>query len=110
MHPPLDRPHPDCQDIVLALKRCHAENSKFLFWRCNETKFRLDSCFKTEKDRMLKEMTKNFAHDRGKEDGLIMEALGQTESFQDYLAKDKGLARAQQEKAESKSAPPQYSK
>ena len=99
MHPPLDRPHPDCQDVVLALKNCHAENSKLLFWKCNEAKYKLDACFKLEKARMLKELTQDFAQDRSKEDGLIKEALGQQMSFQEYLAKDKGYAKARQDKA-----------
>jgi len=99
MHPPLDRPHPECQDVVQALKKCHANNSKVFFWRCDDAKTNLDKCFREEKKHMLDEMNKNFAQDRSNEDVLIMEALGQKVSFQEYLEKDKGYAKAQQENA-----------
>ncbi len=32
MHPPLDRPHPDCQEAIDSLRHCHATNSKLKFW------------------------------------------------------------------------------
>ena len=99
MHPPLDRPHPDCHGVIQELKRCHAENSKIFFWRCNDAKANLDACFKKEKERMLKELTKNFEQDRMGEDQLMTEALGQTMSFEDYLNKDKGYIKAQQDRA-----------
>lgn len=42
MHPPLHRPHPDCQDIITKLIACHEENkvSKF-FGVCNDVKAEL---------------------------------------------------------------------
>lgn len=97
MHPPLERPHPDCQGVIDALNKCHAENSKVLFWRCNKAKFELDKCFKVEKQRMLKEMTKDYEQVRTKEDDLIKEALGQTMSFQEYLEKDKNYNKVRKE-------------
>jgi COX assembly mitochondrial protein 2 len=103
MHPPLDRPHPDCQGVIEELNRCHAQNSKVLFWRCNNAKAELDKCFKLEKERMLKELTKDFDQTRSKEDGMMMEALGQKMSFQEYLEKDKGYAKARQQRAENRS-------
>ena len=50
MHPPLSRPHPSCQDVIVALKLCHEENSfqKF-FGVCNVQKKALDVCFLQEK-------------------------------------------------------------
>lgn len=101
MHPPLDRPHPDCEDVVQGMKRCHAENSKVFFWRCNDAKAALDKCFKKEKERMLNELTKDFQQERLNEDKLITEALGQQVSFEDYLNKDKGYQKARQDKAVS---------
>ena len=51
MHPPLFRPHPNCEDIVKALVACHEENKwgKFL-GSCNDVKAQLDACFKSEKE------------------------------------------------------------
>jgi len=56
MHPPLHRPHPDCQEIITKLIACHEENkvSKF-FGVCNDLKAELDWCFKLEKDVVRKE-------------------------------------------------------
>ena len=101
MHPPLDRPHPDCQGVIDALKKCHNENSKVFFWRCNKAKYALDNCFKLEKQRMLKEMTKDFEQSRSKEDSLLKEALGQSMSFQEYLEKDKNYAKVRKENSSS---------
>ena len=102
MHPPLDRPHPDCQDAIEALRKCHSENSKVFFWRCNKFKYELDNCFKLEKQRMLKELTKDFEQARAKEDDLMKEALGQTMSFQEYLAKDKNYNKVRQEQSSNR--------
>jgi COX assembly mitochondrial protein 2 len=103
MHPPLDRPHPDCQEVIEALHRCHAQNSKVFFWRCNDAKAELDKCLKVEKQRMLKELTKDFGKTRSKEDGMMTEALGQKMSFEEYLERDKGYSKAKQQRAESTS-------
>mmetsp|Transcript_13785 Transcript_13785/g.22813 ORF Transcript_13785/g.22813 Transcript_13785/m.22813 type:complete len:80 (+) Transcript_13785:86-325(+) len=55
MHPPLFRPHPDCQQFVQALTQCHEDNTftKF-FGACNGEKKALDLCFKLEKERIAK--------------------------------------------------------
>lgn len=98
MHPPLDRPHPDCQEVIDALKKCHAEKSSLMFWACNEAKRNLDNCFKLEKQRLLKELTKDFDEDRRREDNLMKEALGQTMSFEEYLARDKNYQKARTDK------------
>lgn len=51
MHPPLHRPHPECQEVVELLVKCH-ENMKLMkfFGACNDIKAELDLCFKKEKD------------------------------------------------------------
>lgn len=51
MHPPLDRPHPDCQEAIQNLKDCHEEHkfAKF-FGKCNQFKADLDKCFRQEKE------------------------------------------------------------
>ena len=51
MHPPLDRPHPDCQSEINDLHHCHATTSKLKFWGCNEIKYTLDRCLREEKVR-----------------------------------------------------------
>ena len=50
MHPPLFKPHPDCEKLVESLVECHKENpyKKFL-GACNEVKFTMDECFKVTK-------------------------------------------------------------
>ena len=55
MHPPLDRPHPDCQAEIDSLLACHKNFpfTKFM-GACNELKTNLDACFKMEKRRMRK--------------------------------------------------------
>ena len=82
MHPPLDRPHPECMDIVQALKDCHAQKySKLFFWRCNDLKVQLDTCFKTEKENTLKILNKDTFKIRNAEE----KASSHTMSFDDYL-------------------------
>ena len=88
MHPPLERPHPKCQDAIHALNLCHAQkNSKIFFWRCNEVKYELDRCFKQEKQEMLANLNAQeggIDHIREQEDSLF--ERGQT--FQEYLKND----------------------
>ena len=88
MHPPLDRPHPDCQDSIDELRNCHETNSKFKFWACNEIKARLDACFKEEKNRMLLEMNKDFEKRRLEEDEQAAISTGKNMTFQEYLKTD----------------------
>jgi len=89
MHPPLDRPHPDCQLDVDALRHCHATNSKLVFWACNEIKWKLDRCFREEKERMLVEMNKNIDGVRAEEEAQAALSTGKNMTFQQYLATDK---------------------
>jgi len=67
MHPPLDRPHPDCQDEIEALRHCHASQSKLKFWACNDAKFAVDRCFKSEKERKLQRLNADFYTERLRE-------------------------------------------
>lgn len=94
MHPPLDRPHPDCQEQVLALKACHLEGYKKFYGACNAHKRALDQCFKQEKERLLTLMNQNFSHERQEHETLIQQGFGKTETFAQYLAKDKEYQQA----------------
>ena len=86
MHPPLDRPHPDCEKEVDALRQCHATTSKLKFWACNEIKFAMDQCLKVEKQRMLKEMNKDFEEKRQREELTFDQYLKQD---REYLSAEK---------------------
>ena len=57
MHPPLARPHPQCQDVIDAFMRCADEQTFFqrIFGSCNDAKIALDNCFRAEKDAVRKE-------------------------------------------------------
>ena len=89
MHPPLDRPHPDCQTEVDDLHLCHNTNSKFRFWACNDIKASLDRCFRAEKERMLKEMNKGIEERRAEEEAQAAISTGKNVTFQQYLKTDK---------------------
>ena len=50
MHPPLDKPHPSCQGVIDALRKCHEINPRMKFLgACNDEKAALDLCFRLEK-------------------------------------------------------------
>ena len=49
MHPPLGRPHPECQEEVKALIFPRGQSFKKYFGACNDRKVALDWCFKKEK-------------------------------------------------------------
>ena len=51
MHPPLGRPHPDCQAVIDALVACHNNfpYAKFA-GKCNDEKAAMDICFRAEKE------------------------------------------------------------
>uniref|UniRef100_A0A7S3QIY3 COX assembly mitochondrial protein n=1 Tax=Chaetoceros debilis TaxID=122233 RepID=A0A7S3QIY3_9STRA len=89
MHPPLDRPHPMCQSQIDALRTCHATTSKLKFWACNEVKFQMDACFKEEKQELLKQMNSDFEEKREREDVALREAMGKTQTFEEFLKTDK---------------------
>jgi COX assembly protein 2 len=71
MHPPLDRPHPDCQEAIQNLKKCHQTQSKWKFWACNDIKYELDRCFKSEKQEMLKRVNREFTEEHAEERKLV---------------------------------------
>eukprot|EP00924_Labyrinthula_sp_SR-Ha-C_P016158 snap_masked-scaffold_4-processed-gene-21.18-mRNA-1 protein AED:0.02 eAED:0.02 QI:0/-1/0/1/-1/1/1/0/64 len=59
MHPLLDRPHPDCQEVIKSLQACHRNHAvaKF-FGKCNDAKGALDICLRAEKEKRRKENPK----------------------------------------------------
>lgn len=93
MHPPLDRPHPDCQAQIEALRDCHATSSKWKVWACNQVKDQLDLCFREEKRRTLEVLNKNLDETKSTEQAQAAMAMGQTISFAEYLNKDPQYAR-----------------
>jgi COX assembly protein 2 len=94
MHPPLDRPHPMCQDEIRDLKKCHDTNSKFKFWACNDVKYALDACFKKEKKVLLEELNKDYEKKRQAEEDAFQSAMGHSISFEEYLKKDADFIKA----------------
>lgn len=96
MHPPLDRPHPECQDQIRALKECHASRNFFQIFKCNDIKYELDHCFRREKQNLLKSLNKDMHQDRQQEEEAWKEATNQTMSFQEYLQNDKAYQRESQ--------------
>lgn len=88
MHPPLDRPHPRCQEEINGLRECHTTNSKLQFWACNDVKTTLDQCLKKEKEEMLRKMNENLDEKKKEEQAQAALAFGRKETFQEYLAKD----------------------
>lgn len=98
MHPPLDRPHPDCQSEINALYHCHATTSKLKFWGCNNIKFTLDRCLKDEKVRLLDEMNKDVVAKRAAEEKAYQMATGKALSFEEYLKQDKDWNNAMEER------------
>lgn len=100
MHPPLERPHPKCQEIIEALNLCHAQKySKIIFWKCNETKYQLDKCFKEEKQEMLQRMQQQEALDdvRKEEDAALRK-----EPFEEFLKRDEDYQRIAREQRQRK--------
>lgn len=89
MHPPLDRPHPDCQEHIEALRHCHDTRSIFKIWACNEIKVLLDTCFRREKADFLKEINKDMDEKRREEDEAFADAMGHKMTFEQYLSQDK---------------------
>ena len=109
MHPPLDRPHPECRDLINELKTCHARRTLATFWTgCNEVKFALDKCLKREKELMLREMNKDMMARRQHEEDSLSEAMGHKVSFDEYLNQDPAFQEAMKKAAKRK--PGTYSK
>lgn len=89
MHPPLDRPHPDCENEIKALKECHGDSWKKFTGGCSDIKTILDKCLKAEKTRLLNEMNRDLDEHKREEQHMIMKAFGKTQTFEDYLKHDK---------------------
>lgn len=104
MHPPLDRPHPDCQTQINDLRHCHATTSKLKFWGCNEVKFALDRCLKEEKLRLLEELNRGAEARRKAEEDAMQAALGKQESWEEYLKRDKDFNKAMEERRKREGA------
>lgn len=88
MHPPLDRPHPRCQEEISGLRDCHTTSSKLQFWACNEVKSKLDKCFREEKEEMLRKMNEDLDEKKKEEQAQAALAFGRKETFHEFLAKD----------------------
>lgn len=89
MHPPLDRPHPDCHEVIQELKDCHADTWKKFTGGCNDIKTRLDICLREEKKRLLDELNKELPQRKLRQEEVIKQAFGKTMTFSEYLEKDK---------------------
>lgn len=100
MHPPLDRPHPKCEDVVKQLKACHNEGWKKFIGGCNDIKFSLDKCFKEEKHELLTKLNADVPENRAMQEDLIKDAFGRKISFSEYLSKDKDYQEALKQKKE----------
>mmetsp|Transcript_18805 Transcript_18805/g.24419 ORF Transcript_18805/g.24419 Transcript_18805/m.24419 type:complete len:96 (-) Transcript_18805:180-467(-) len=61
MHPPLHRPHPDCQAAIAALEHCQKNRHWLNVFACNKVKSELDQCFRREKQGMLKRVNEGWA-------------------------------------------------
>ena len=106
MHPPLDRPHPDCGEIIQQLRECHMTNTVTKYMgACNDIKFSMDVCLKAEKKRLLTESNAELPEYYQVEQArIIKEAFGQKLTFQEYLKQDKEyLAAVKQKEDQSKS-------
>jgi COX assembly protein 2 len=93
MHPPLDRPHPDCVEPIQLLKMCHLDYFKKFSGGCNDLKVAMDKCLKKEKKRILDELNVDLKENKQAEAELIKEAFGKTMTFQEYLKTDKDYQR-----------------
>jgi COX assembly protein 2 len=108
MHPPLDRPHPDCQQAVEDLRDCHETRSIFNISACNQLKYQLDACFKEEKSKYLKVLNKDMHEKRQREEEAWADAAGHKMSFEDYLKNDKKYQSELKIAEQRKGQPSQY--
>lgn len=102
MHPPLDRPHPDCGDEIEQLKTCHASGLTKFFGGCNDLKTRLDKCLKQEKARHLEILQQGVPEENQQEQDMVKKAFGKKETFAEFLAKDRDYQKALKEKKQGK--------
>ena len=97
MHPPLHRPHPDCQNAIEALEKCQQTRHWLNFFKCNEVKAQLDRCFRKEKEDMLKRENVHWAEKQEK----IMREMGMV-SWEEHWRKEKEAKQNQATSANSK--------
>mmetsp|Transcript_25294 Transcript_25294/g.38950 ORF Transcript_25294/g.38950 Transcript_25294/m.38950 type:complete len:118 (-) Transcript_25294:310-663(-) len=97
MHPPLNRPHPECQNQIDKLQECHATKRFWNLSACNIVKRQLDDCFKKEKENLLKSMNKDMMFKRQQEEDSFADAVGHKETFEEYLARDQDYQKACQD-------------
>lgn len=102
MHPPLDRPHPDCQEAIRQLRDCHNTNpwGKYL-GTCNDIKFQLDRCLREEKKRALQEVDRDLPARRSRQEEIIKDAFGKDMTFSQFLEQDADYQRERQRKKEA---------
>jgi COX assembly mitochondrial protein 2 len=89
MHPPLDRPHPDCENIIQSLKQCHSEKWRKFTGACNQVKVELDNCFKAEKKRLLDKMNEDLGEQQKQHEQMVKVAFGKSLTFTEYLKRSK---------------------
>ena len=102
MHPPLDRPHPDCQMAIASLRNCQKTRPIWKAWACNDLKFQLDHCFRKEKERMLVELNKDLGARRAEEEAQAAISTGTNMTFEEYLKKDKKYQKEMENIAKAK--------
>jgi Cytochrome c oxidase biogenesis protein Cmc1 like len=76
-----------------SLRECQETRPMFIVWACNELKYRMDQCFKEEKERMLKELNKDIVSSRAGEEAQAAMSTGTNMTFEQYLKKDKAYQR-----------------
>jgi len=102
MHPPLDRPHPDCEASIAQLKHCHATAGWYKYMgACNEWKTKMDQCLREEKQRLLDELKAELPERKQRQEEIVKKAFGKEITFSEYLEKDKEYRAA---KAQTSSA------
>jgi COX assembly protein 2 len=93
MHPPLDRPHPDCNDVIQELRECHESSLRKYTGQCNQVKYRLDRCLKAEKRRIQDELNRELPDRQRRQEEIIKRAFGKDITFSEYLQKDEDYQR-----------------
>jgi len=105
MHPPLDRPHPDCEDVIAQLKECHATAGIYKYMGlCNDIKTAVDQCLRAEKKRLLDEMSKELPERKARQEAIVQRAFGKPVTFSEYLEKDKEYQAAKQKAAAARNS------
>ena len=105
MHPPLDRPHPDCGEVIAALKQCHATSGLYKYaGACNDIKNQVDQCLRHEKKRLLDELNADIPERLERQEQIIKMAFGKDMTYTEYLAKDRERRAAKQQQQQKGTA------